>query len=297
MAYHLPLRTLIRSLLNTTFDHYSDVLLLLGGNTDESPPISVKLSDVIPNLGGTDHEVVLVRTRSNAFDYHGLSLLYRYRTHPLVKAGSYVYLHDTTTVVESFVERFESFRLRSSPLLFTTWPLPNSNIVAFGGAVVDRYGRNFDGNLTKANAFPMEFGYPNEKGMRPLMAFGFVVRVGPRLPQGKVDVYGTGPRIRFFYPSFGVFKYSMRSDSAGDITGKRTSLFHGKRYFPPASKVQQGNGSKLAPVYFAQRPACWDGGCRERAADCCPRLMLPACSPSLWTGGEVSHATGPSRGG
>ena len=87
VAYHLPLRTLIRSLLNTTFDHYSDVLLLLGGNTDESPPISVKLSDVIPNLGGTDHEVVLVRTRSNAFDYHGLSLLYRYRTHPLVKAG------------------------------------------------------------------------------------------------------------------------------------------------------------------------------------------------------------------
>lgn len=287
VAYHVPLLLLFRSLLNVSgFERFGDVLVLQGGAANDEPPRTVRLAELVPELT-VPHEVVIVRTRVNAFDYHGLSLLYKYRAHPLVRAETYVYCHDTTTFDPgSFLERFEAFRLPSSPNLFTTWPLPNSNTVAFGAAVVHRYRNNFDGSLaSKTQAFPMEFGYSLEArsaegtAMRPLVAFGFIVKMGPRLPQGTVDVYATGtPRIRFSYPAFGLFKHSMRSDAAGDIVGKRTTLFAGgRRYFPP------GNASKLPTILFAQRPSCWDR-CRQRAVPLGGKvpLMLPACTPALW---------------
>ena len=281
VAYHVPLRTLLLSLQVARFEHFSDVLVMLGGSTYDAAPQHVPLAELVPDLGNASHQVVVVRTRSNAFDYHGLGLLHAYRMHPLVRADMYVYCHDTSTVdPSSFLERFESFRLPSSPLLFTTWPLPNSNTVAFGAGVVRAYGHNFDGNLSdKTAAFPMEFGYPFERpegSMRPLVSFGFVVKMGPRLPQGSSDVYKTGiPRLRFYYPAFGLSKHSMRSDSAGDILGKRHTLFAGgRRYFPP------GNASKLATVKFASRPSCW-ARCRETALSLGGKvpLLLPSCAP------------------
>ena len=316
VAYSVPLRTLFASLFRARFEHFPDTIVMLGGSANEATPLRVRLDELIPG-SATNHSVVLVRTRANAFDYHGLSLLYRHRQHPLVMAETYLYVHDTVTVEEdTFVERFESFRLQRSPLLFTTWPLPNSNIVAFGVGVVHRFGTNFDGNLSKTAAFPMEvgqratkqsrdrtpgpaaaratrgtralaqFGFPFERAghpsVQPLIAHGFVVKVGPRVPRGSSDVYGTGtPRLRFYYPAFGLFKHSMRSDTAGDIVGKKASLFHGgRRYYPP------GNDSKLAKVLFASRPSCWDVGCRETVVSLGGRatLRLPACTPRLWNG-------------
>ena len=293
VAYHVPLRTLFASLSDARFEHYSDVLVMLGGSAHDAPPLEMSLAEVVPGLescGST--KVVVVRTSTNGFDYHGLSLLYRYRSHPLVAADTYLYLHDTTTVdPNTFIERFESFRLPRSPLLYTTWPLPNSNTVAFGAGVVQRFGHNFDANLTKAAAFPMEFGYPFERegapAVQPLISFGFVVKVGPRIPRGSSDLYATGsPRLRFFYPAFGVYKHSMRSDAAGDITGQRKTLFQGgRRYYPP------GNDSKLARVYFASRPPCWDSKCRERTLPLggnARPLQLPACTPRFWNQTGVS---------
>ena len=163
VAYNVPLRTLLISLLHSGFDRYGDVLLMLGGSPQDALPALTPISELLPGLASEHRRVVVVRTRNNGFDYHGLSLLYQHRGHPLVAADTYVYFHDTTTVdPDTFVERFEAFRLKRSPLLFTTWPLPNSNIVAFGAGVVHKYGNNFDGNLTKVEAFPMEFGYPQK---------------------------------------------------------------------------------------------------------------------------------------
>ena len=292
VAYHVPLQKLMVSLVAAQFDHFEDVLLMLGGSAEDESPRKVLLNEAVPGLDDANsHELVVARTRANGFDYHGLSLLFEHRHNRLVTADVYLYLHDTTTVdPNTFLERFESFRLprrEAGPLLFTTWPLPNSNIVAFGAAVVYRYAHNFDGNLSKAAAFPMEFGYPYERpgaaAVLPLISFGFVVKVGPRIPQGSSDIYGTGsPRMRFFYPAFGVYKHSMRSDAAGDITaGKLTPLFRGKKYYPPT------NASKLARVGYASRPRCWEDHCREVSLDLGGRnaLRLPACSPAaaLWS--------------
>ena len=287
VAYRVPLHKLLVSLLAARFEHFDDVLLMLGGSATSQEPEMVQLEELVPGLD-KQHGLVVTRTQANGFDYHGLALLYQHRHHPLVSADVYIYLHDTTTVdPDTFIERFESFRLprrEAGPLLFSTWPLPNSNIVAFGAAVVHRYGRNFEGNLSKAAAFPMEFGYPFERpgasAVLPLISFGYVIKVGPRIPRGSSDVYGTGvPRNRFYYPAFGIYKYSMRSDAVGDIVaGKLTPLFNGKKYYPP------NNASKLARVNFGNRPRCWEVGCREVSLNLGGHnpLRLPACVPMLW---------------
>lgn len=173
-------------------------------------------------------------------------------------------MHDTVTFASDFEERFAAFRLPASPMLFTTWPLPNSNVVAFGSHLLNRIGSNFDGNITKTDAFPCEFGYPllreGRKPVLPLTHFGIVVKMGPRLVNGSTDIYGTGfRRIRFWYPAFGVYKYSLRSDAAGDILhGATTALHHGgRRWFPPA-------GAVLETVRLGGRPFCWERFCKER---------------------------------
>ena len=109
VAYHIPLRAFFLSLSAARFERYADVLVMLGGSPEEALPHVLPLVELVPELNVTPEvKVVVVRTKANAFDYHGLSLLYRYRVHPLVRADTYVYCHDTTTVdVSSFVERFE----------------------------------------------------------------------------------------------------------------------------------------------------------------------------------------------
>lgn len=116
---------------------------------------------------------------------------------------------------------------------------------------------NFDVNVTKADAFFCEFGYPMPRGggealpMQPLTFYGYVVKMGPRLVNGTADIYETGhPRIRFYYPAFGVHKYSLRSDAAGDIlNGHKSTLFGGRRWFPPKdARVTEGRMSNRRPL-------------------------------------------------
>jgi len=258
VAYSRPLHCLFDSLLATGFSKLDDVLVLLGGSQVDAGPRHVPLAAVAPRAG-LRANVTVLRTRANAIDYHGLALIHRHRKHPLVRAETYLYVHDTVTFAADFVRRFESFRLRKSARIFTTWPLPNSNVVAFGADVIARFRTNFDGDIAKRDAFPMEFGYSlprrNATEVRPLVAFGVVVKLGPRCPNGSVDIYATGtPRMRFWYPAFGLYKYSRRSDAAGDILGSTTSLFGGRRYKPP-------RGVAAPRVLFGTRPECW-GQCQ-----------------------------------
>ena len=288
VAYRTPLRSCLVSLRAVGFAAYSDTIIVQGGAGHEIPPLTV--SPLV--LTGDDHHmlrhddvnhVIAIRVRSNAFDYHGLAALSHYRTHPLVAADTYVYIQDTTTAGPFFVERFEAFRLRRSSKIFTSWPLPNSNIVAFGADVIHRYGHNFDGDLAKEDAFLCEFGYTlNRSGsrrtMRPLVApqHGVVVKLGPRLPNGSVDIYGTGvPRRRFWYPLFDLTKYSMPSSATGDIQGTVRSLFGGRRWLP-----HERLGSHAAParVLLGDRPACWSACRLEHVPIPHSRpLALPLC--------------------
>ena len=222
--------------------------------------------------------IVVARTRANAFDYHGLALLSKYRDHPLIAADNFLYVHDTVTFDrDRFVERFETFRLPRSPFLYTTWPLPNSNVAVLGGQLVRSLGSNFDGNVSKQDAFVCEFGYRLRRDgveaiMQPLIHFGMVIKLGPRVVNGTIDIYHTGrKRIRFWYPALGVYKYSLRSDAAGDLLhgGKTEMLFGGRRWKAP-------EGSEQATVRYGPRPACWIAPhCREES------LVLPGSTSAL----------------
>ena len=261
VAYQRPLATLFESLVGTGFLSFADVLVLMGGAPHEEPPHMEMLVTLLvargPSAPLATASVVVARTRANAFDYHGLALLARHHSHPLIAADNYLYVHDTVTFdSKQFMERFESFRLPRSPFMFTTWPLPNSNVAVLGAQLVRAFGRNFDGNVSKRDAFTCEFGYPLQRDghptMRPLHDFGLVIKMGPRVVNGTLDVYATGlPRIRFWYPAFGVYKFSLRSDAAGDLLhGKTEKLFAGRRWKPP-------QGAELATVRFGPRPTCW----------------------------------------
>lgn len=294
-ARHRPLHTLFESLLDTGFTRFEDVLVLLGGSASNTEPQLLNLTTLLPHLG-YERQVTVIETTANAVDYHGLSLLYRHRGHPRVAAAHYLFIHDTVVFDRaSFVRRFESFRLPRSPYVFTTWPLPNSNVVVIGANVINVYGHNFDGNVSKRDAFFNEFGYPllrpEKPPVQPLIHFGLVVKVGPRIVNGTADVYGTGaPRIRFWYPAFGLYKFSLRSDAAGDILhGTTKPLFGGRRWFPPKDAT-------LARVRFGQRPGCWLR-CHDeplRVAGSPNPLILPVCtSTSLSTNRQP--ATPPTK--
>ena len=55
--------------------------------------------------------------------------------------------------------------------------------------------------------------------MRPLAAFASEVERITRQRDGRIDLYGTGtPRLRLFYPTFGVYKY-MCPGCHGDLLG------------------------------------------------------------------------------
>ena len=92
-----------------------------------------------------------------------------------------------------------------------------------------------------------------------------------------MDVYRTGMhRIRFWYPALGVYKFSLRSDAAGDLLyGKAEKLFGGRRWKPPRD-------GELAQVRFGLRPICWS---RPRCQDTTLSipgyhhpLSLPVCT-------------------
>ena len=136
--------------------------------------------------------------------------------------------------------------------MFTTWPLPNSNVAVLGAQLVRAFGRNFDGNVSKRDAFTCEFGYPLQRDghptMRPLHDFGLVIKMGPRVVNGTLDVYATGFRIRFCARH--LRSILLRSDAAGD-------LLHGKTEKLFAGEVRPPRGAELATVRFDPRPACW----------------------------------------
>ena len=81
-----------------------------------------------------------------------------------------------------FVERYEAFACRAR-LSCTLVALPNSNVAVLGSQLDRNFGGNFDGNVSKQDAFACEFGYRLRREgletMQPLIHFGLVIKLGP----------------------------------------------------------------------------------------------------------------------
>lgn len=90
IAYRKPLRALIASLAAISFRSFEDVIVLIGGSSEEHPPRLepiISMAEVPIILQET--KVVAIRTAANAVDYHGLAMLSRYKAHKLVAADTF----------------------------------------------------------------------------------------------------------------------------------------------------------------------------------------------------------------
>lgn len=138
------------------------------------------------------------------------------------------------------------------------WPLPASNICAFGKQVVWRFGNNFDAPVSKADGMALELGQqvhrPGKRLVKPLVAFGAVVKLRSREHNGSVDVYGTGRlRWRVWISAFGVYKY-IHPGATGDVGG----------YVSP-TLTRSNSPHKFMSVpdwYFMSPPRCWFVECK-----------------------------------
>ena len=260
VSYEPPLRMLIASLREAGFLHWRDLIIVLAGCEDDAMPVACEGSDTLCPQAAT-----LVKTRQNIYDWTGLSVLSKHREHPLVRAHTYLFLHDTCVVDESFPRKFESYRLPRNGLILTTWPPPNSNIAVLGSGVVRAMRRNFDVSFTKTDGYQLEYGYrlvqrSTNRTILPLTSFGSIVGLGARrCDQGGTDPYKTKmKRMKCHYPALGVSKFILPQ------MGTRRAEFRGTARRDGLARTGEWRkfdhrGMQIPPERprYALEPRCW----------------------------------------
>ena len=81
-----------------------------------------------------------ITTKRNAQDFTGLLMLKRYRNVPEVRAHAYLYIHDTTTVVENFPShgRMHVGAVAMNFISLSSHSLRNRNLVHESFKIVER---------------------------------------------------------------------------------------------------------------------------------------------------------------
>jgi len=187
------------------------VLIVIGGSKAEIGPRNA------PGKWGSAG-VAHINVTQNAYDFNGLSALYRYRDHPRVSAHAYLYVHDTVLFRSDFVQRFDELAHIIDKDEVRSPPLPCSNIFAMGHGVVERYTSNFDRSFTKLEGLYIEWG--TSPLARNINAFAKnVTQLRKRERLGYTDPYHTGfQRITYLYRDFGLVKFVL-GGKHGDIGG------------------------------------------------------------------------------
>ncbi|CAK9018865.1 unnamed protein product [Durusdinium trenchii] len=207
--YARPRALLMGTLKAAQFQNFSEMIVVLGGSQKDQVY--------------KDGDITVVETTFMSYDLTGLSMLWRHRNHPWVRAQAYMYLLDTVTVGVGFPEKFENFSTvhRVGYHEYRASPFPSSNICLFGHGVVESYRSNFDTALAKQDGLWFESGHA-PRGVRQLDKFARTISpLKAREEHGDpLDVYGTGfPRRVFWYPDLDLYKYIFWKGH-GDLTGQ-----------------------------------------------------------------------------
>ena len=95
---------------------------------------------------------------------------------------------------------------------------------------------------------------PGQRLVKPIVAFGAIVKLRSREHNGSADIYGTNhSRWRVFLSAFGVYKY-IHPGGTGDL--------HASQITPTLNKAN--NPAKYmawSDWYFASAPKCWAAEC------------------------------------
>lgn len=227
VQYDVPLNAILESLLKVGWTDWTNVIVVRGGANQDC--LMTRMLRDFTYIDSTVRVLVCDIVLEN-FDYHGLVVLQRYKTHPGVGCDWYFYVLDTVTFEDGFVDCFSNFiDARKGSLKYDqngrqlstmfSCKLPNSNICVFNTALVDAYGSAFETQkLTKKEAMDLECG--RKVGhIKPLPAYAKNKQpLQQRKWQGTVDRYKTGfERDIWFYPDMCVYKYILWG-MAGDLS-------------------------------------------------------------------------------
>lgn len=240
-GYETPRTSIFKSLAAAGFARFADVVLVMGKCPEDRGPRTVPVDELCdgPTGAPAGASCTCIELASNNYDLNGYNALHLYRDHADVASESYFYCLDTCVFHREFVKFFDTFA-PPAPDAICTCPFPNSNVSAFGAAVVANYGDNFGSIVSKEEGLLLEHDRPaeTESGavVRPLSSFGEVHKTARRRFVGLADPFRTGHKRRVYhYPAFGVSKYILWSQT-GDLGGGQV---RGIRMPPSKTKTSQ----------------------------------------------------------
>ena len=192
VAHADALQQLLTSLQTAQFPAADAVVVLGGSDVAEGPTVTVD-------------GWVRICCKEQTFDYHGLTCLFRYREHELVKADGYLYIHDTCVADTTLPQRLATYDFSTNPACIYGPPSPAANICAFGHRVIVNIGLTYDCSISKREAINIEKG--TSMKFPPIYRFGVLRSLAPRRRIGECNRYGDGTRTVYYYPAFGLYKY------------------------------------------------------------------------------------------
>jgi hypothetical protein len=208
--YAKVLDVFISGLKESNFREWERVVVVVGGSAHDSEPYI-----------GQDG-MVFVETSMNSYDLTSFAMLFKHRNHPLLKADTYFYTHDSSRPGSCFPEVFQHMCALPGEVV-TAGKRFFQNICVFGKKVIETYGHNFDTALGKHDGLTIEASFP-VKGVLPIGWFG---RPWSSIPKSThlekdVDIYGTGVKRRTqWFSDFDLYKYILY-EKQGDIKGNAT---------------------------------------------------------------------------
>lgn len=217
-SYKKPFSLLMKSIIDSGFTEFDNLIISYAEAESNVAPVIESLGNLIDSDIPYDYDVVVVKSVLKNYDYAGYNALWLHRKNPLIKADSYFYLLDTTTVESNFFKKINSFKVKPGQII--TVPTPNANIVIFHNNIIDLYRDSYNRNLTKTQAVDLECARIiniDGKSITGLLFYADIRIIKPRVMKGVTDIYNTGhKRLAFYYPDFGVYKYVLW-DRDGDI--------------------------------------------------------------------------------
>jgi hypothetical protein len=197
-SYRAPRKRLLASLRAVGFEDFCRVLLVVGGARAERAPRR------LANL-------TVATTSAAAFDYTAMGVLRAHSENALVRAPAYLYLPDTSEALPGFAAFFAGLPVALGDAAMLVAPLElDSNILAFGPALLEACGDRFRGNVSsKKDAVFMELRHAIRCGVPDKRT---AAAPAARLHCGQADPYATGAvRECYRYPDFFVLKYMCKS--------------------------------------------------------------------------------------
>lgn len=220
IKYTIPLTTLFQSINKHCPELYSQIILVINGDTYESITKQQHLN--------SKDELILIRTSLDIWEYTAFPMITKYYDNVDVSSEYYMLIHDTCIVGPNFASNLQEHAKELSASSLSTNPFTDknkigilrlkelcANIIIIHKELIFKYENEVYMIKTKADAVHIESD-PNGA------FYGYKVRISykdKRLFMGCVDIYKTNhPRHCEYYKCFDLYKFVFVNHE-GDFLG------------------------------------------------------------------------------